>query len=36
MLKDAKVEVKVDAGKRYVVEAALPMAALGITPVGRA
>jgi hypothetical protein len=33
VLSDAKVEVKVDAaGKRYVVEAALPMAALGVTP----
>jgi hypothetical protein len=33
VLKDAKVEVKVDGvNKRYTVEAALPMAALGITP----
>jgi len=33
VLKDAKVEVKVDAvNKRYVVEAALSMAALGVTP----
>jgi len=35
VLKDAKVEVKVDAaGKRYIVEAALPMAALGVTAAG--
>ena len=34
VLSDARVSVRVDAaGKRYVVEAALPMAALGIQPV---
>jgi len=33
VLAEAKVEVKVDAvNRRYVVEAALPMAALGLTP----
>jgi len=33
VLADAKVEVKVDAvNRRYVVEAALPMAALGLVP----
>jgi hypothetical protein len=33
VLADAKVQVKLDAaGKRYVVEAALPMTALGIAP----
>jgi hypothetical protein len=33
VLSNAKIEVKVDApGKRYVVEAAIPLAALGFTP----
>ena len=29
---DAKIEVKINPGKGYVIEAAVPLAALGITP----